>query len=68
MGTNKETSGREFEFHTSLSVLKDMKTILTFLLVSILIKPNAFAQDPWKNVYRESAWKERDTWQRADEI
>lgn len=26
------------------------------------------AQDPWKNIYRESAWAERDSWQRADEI
>lgn len=25
-------------------------------------------QDQWKNIYRESAWKERDSWQRADEI
>jgi len=26
------------------------------------------AQDPWKNIYRESAWAERDTWQRANDI
>lgn len=26
------------------------------------------AQDPWKDVYKESAWAERDKWQRADEI
>jgi len=25
-------------------------------------------QDPWKNIYRESAWAERDTWQRANDI
>ena len=25
-------------------------------------------QDPWKNIYRESAWADRDTWQRADDI
>lgn len=25
-------------------------------------------QDPWKNVYRESAWQERDAWQRAPEL
>jgi ubiquinone/menaquinone biosynthesis C-methylase UbiE len=27
-----------------------------------------FAQDPWKDVYRESAWEQRDTWQRSSEI
>lgn len=25
-------------------------------------------QDQWKNIYRESAWKERDVWQRAPEL
>ena len=27
-----------------------------------------FAQDPWKDVYRESAWEQRDAWQRSSEI
>ena len=26
------------------------------------------AQDQWKNIYRESAWAERDLWQRAGEL
>ena len=26
------------------------------------------AQDPWKNIYTEKAWTERDQWQRADAI
>ncbi|MCB0487647.1 MAG: class I SAM-dependent methyltransferase [Cyclobacteriaceae bacterium] len=26
------------------------------------------AQDAWKNIYTESAWKERDAWQKADAI
>ncbi|MGE0586987.1 MAG: class I SAM-dependent methyltransferase [Cyclobacteriaceae bacterium] len=26
------------------------------------------AQDAWKNIYTESAWRERDAWQRADAI
>jgi ubiquinone/menaquinone biosynthesis C-methylase UbiE len=26
------------------------------------------AQDPWRDIYRESAWDQRDTWQRAEEI
>lgn len=28
----------------------------------------ASAQDQWKNIYTESAWAERDKWQRAPEI
>lgn len=27
-----------------------------------------YAQDQWKNIYRESAWAERDQWQRAGEL
>lgn len=39
--------------------------VVVFLLLSVSV----FAQsDPWKNVYTESAWKERDAWQRADEL
>lgn len=38
------------------------------VLLGILAVNELWAQDPWRNVYRESAWKERDTWQRADEI
>lgn len=41
-----------------------MKTLaLLFICVS------CFAQsDPWKNVYTESAWKERNGWQRPDDL
>jgi len=28
----------------------------------------SFPQEPWKDIYKESAWAQRDTWQRADEI
>lgn len=38
------------------------------VLLGILAVNELLAQDPWRNVYRESAWKERDTWQRPDEI
>lgn len=38
-------------------------TILSFLSVHCTI-----AQDQWKNIYRESAWAERDEWQRAAEL
>jgi ubiquinone/menaquinone biosynthesis C-methylase UbiE len=43
-----------------------MKSIAVFILTVISLSVSG--QDTWKNVYRESAWAERDTWQRADEI
>ncbi len=43
-----------------------MKSIAVFILT--VISFSVSGQDTWKNVYRESAWAERDTWQRADEI
>lgn len=44
-----------------------MKTIRAILLFSILFYETS-GQDPWKNIYRESAWEERDKWQRPDEL
>jgi len=44
-----------------------MKYFSFFLLLGI-VSNAAFAQDPWKDIYREGAWEQRDTWQRADEI
>ncbi len=45
---------------------------MKFYLVVMVTLASALAavcqSDPWKNVYTESAWKERDSWQRADEI
>ena len=43
-----------------------MKRYLLFLIV--LASIHSHAQDPWKDVYRESAWKQRDSWQRPEEI
>ena len=40
-----------------------MKWGITILFLSVLLQ-----QDPWKDVYKESAWKDRDRWQRADEL
>ena len=38
--------------------------VIPWFFVSI-----SFGQtDPWKNVYTQSAWAERDKWQRADEL
>ena len=34
----------------------------------MLLSTASFAQDQWKNVYTESAWAERDKWQKADEL
>jgi precorrin-6B methylase 2 len=34
-----------------------------FISGSVLAQP-----DPWKNVYTQSAWAARDSWQRADEL
>lgn len=39
--------------------------VLTILTLGAM---TALSQDQWKNIYRESAWEERDTWQKADEI
>jgi predicted methyltransferase len=40
-----------------------MKWLLCFLFPCALM-----AQDPWKNVYSESAWAERDSWQHPEEL
>lgn len=44
-----------------------MKKYHLFFLLCFLINPG-WAQDPWKDIYKESAWEQRDTWQRAPEI
>ena len=28
----------------------------------------SLSQDPWKNIYSQHAWEERDTWQKANEL
>jgi ubiquinone/menaquinone biosynthesis C-methylase UbiE len=37
-------------------------------LFCLLISTAVFAQDPWKNVYTENAWTERDAWQRPQDL
>lgn len=44
-----------------------MKSILTLLFLGLSLYP-ANGQDQWKNIYRESAWEERDKWQRPTEL
>lgn len=44
--------------------MKYVFLILLFFSTSF----KAFTQDPWKNVYKEDEWKQRDTWQRPNEI
>jgi len=46
--------------------ITSMKTGIIFFLITSFF--SASGQDQWKNIYRESAWEERDTWQRAAEI
>jgi len=40
----------------------------TILLIVILISFSSFGQDQWKDVYKEAAWAERDTWQQPQEL
>ncbi|MEQ8425172.1 MAG: methyltransferase domain-containing protein, partial [Cyclobacteriaceae bacterium] len=39
-----------------------------YLLLAYFIVNVCVAQDPWKNIYTENAWADRDKWQRADDI
>ncbi|HTE32561.1 MAG TPA: class I SAM-dependent methyltransferase [Chryseolinea sp.] len=39
-----------------------------FWLILNLLSLSVGAQDEWKNIYRESAWKERDEWQRPSDL
>lgn len=43
-----------------------MFRLLGFFL--LIISSGLNAQDQWKNVYSESAWDDRDRWQKADEL
>jgi len=38
------------------------------IIILTVCSLSARGQDPWKNIYRENAWADRDTWQRADDI
>src|SRR5688572_4273343 len=51
-------------------VYSSSKTAMRYCLLVILaaLSANTFAQDPWKDIYKESSWEHRDTWQRADEV
>ncbi len=49
--------------YETLGSMRKYFTIL-FIHASIL----TLGQDQWKNVYTESAWTERDKWQKADEL
>ncbi|MDD1442056.1 methyltransferase domain-containing protein [Dolichospermum sp. ST_sed3] len=40
----------------------------SFSILLLFVSFYAFGQDPWKNVYTETAWVERDKWQKADEL
>lgn len=40
----------------------------TFVFTFLLISLGSMAQNQWKDVYRESAWADRDTWQKPDQL
>jgi cyclopropane fatty-acyl-phospholipid synthase-like methyltransferase len=44
----------------------NMKNYLPLFLLAITSMMNA--QDPWKDVYKESAWADRDSWQKPEEL
>jgi cyclopropane fatty-acyl-phospholipid synthase-like methyltransferase len=46
--------------------LLGMKYLLLFHFVTVSLF--LFGQDQWKNVYTETAWADRDKWQKADEL
>ncbi len=39
-----------------------------FILVLVFYAHESTGQDSWKNVYSESAWADRDKWQKAEEL
>jgi ubiquinone/menaquinone biosynthesis C-methylase UbiE len=43
-----------------------MKLLLTVML--FLLYGFCLAQDPWKNIYSQHAWAERDKWQKSAEL
>jgi hypothetical protein len=49
--------------YEALTVMKNYFTII-FIHACLI----TLGQDQWKNVYTESAWVERDKWQKADEL
>ncbi len=45
-----------------------MKAQQLYVILMLLMTFHLSAQDQWKNVYTESAWTDRDKWQKADEL
>ncbi len=41
---------------------------LSMAALFILLHGLVLAQDPWKNIYSQSAWAARDKWQKPDEL
>lgn len=41
---------------------------MRLFILMCLISVSAFAQDQYKNIYSQHAWKERDVWQRPDDL
>lgn len=45
-----------------------MRMKLLGFIFFLLTSAACFGQDQWKNIYTENAWKERDQWQRPEDI
>jgi hypothetical protein len=50
------------DFHVFIRLVRITLVVMLFIPIAVL------AQDARKDVYRESAWAQRDTWQRPDNI
>jgi ubiquinone/menaquinone biosynthesis C-methylase UbiE len=57
--TGRKNNPEIFEFR-----LIDMRLAIIFVLLSITVS----AQDPYKNIYSAHAWKDRDSWQKPDDL
>jgi ubiquinone/menaquinone biosynthesis C-methylase UbiE len=42
--------------------------VTRYVLIAMLLPWISWGQNPWKDVYTENAWAERDTWQKPDAI
>ncbi|MEJ1236907.1 class I SAM-dependent methyltransferase [Chryseolinea sp. T2] len=52
-----------------MSEARKVFRIISFMFLVIVMSTQLTnGQDQWTNIYRESAWKERDEWQRAPEL
>jgi ubiquinone/menaquinone biosynthesis C-methylase UbiE len=60
------------DYDTTKKVIRDnvylVKSFMRLLIIFILLPFAVLAQDPWKNIYSSHAWKERDVWQKPEQL